>query len=100
VGAPLGVLVGESVPHPVPGHGAAPAVRVQVTPLLLASFATVAANNWGRLTATLGLVGTMLTVISDAGVIVIVAVAVLVTSATEVAVMVTVAGVGTVAGAV
>ena len=93
---PLAVVVGAIVPH-VGEQGVPACVRVQVTPLLVTSFATVAINCCVALTATLAVVGDTETVIPT---IVAVAVADLVASATEVAVMVTVGLAGTVAGAV
>ncbi len=75
-------------------------VKVHVTPLLTGSLVTVAVNGWVPLVVTVGFVGEMLTLMGGAVVTVIVAEADLVGSATEVAVMVTVAGVGTLAGAV
>jgi hypothetical protein len=89
-------LVGETVPQP--GEQAvAPWVRVQVTPAPLMSFDTVAVKLWVPLTTTLGDVGEIET---DTPTMVAAAVPVLVKSDTEVAVIVTVAFAGTVAGAV
>ncbi len=83
---------------PQPGEQGVPAcVRVQVTPLLLTSFATMAINCPAVLTTTLAEVGETETVIART---VAVAAPDLDVSATEVAVSVTVAGLGTVAGAV
>ncbi len=75
-------------------------VKVHVTPLLAGSLVTVAVNCWVPLIATVGFVGEMLTLMGGATVTVIVAEADMVGSATEVAVSVTAAGVGTLAGAV
>ena len=98
MGDPLAVLAGATVPqageHEVPFW-----VRVQVTPPLLGSLATVAVNCCVALSATLAVVGATDTEIGGR-VTVTVAEADLVLSATEVAVTVTVAGEGTVAGAV
>jgi len=86
VGAPLAVLVGAIVPHP--GEQAIPpCVRVQVTPLLLASFRTVGINCCDRPTGTEALPGATETVMAGT---VIVAELDLVESATEVALTVTV----------
>ena len=93
---PLAVLAGATVPH-VGEHATPPWVKVQVTPLLVTSFATVAINCCVALTATLAVAGETETVIPTT---VAVAVADLDVSDTEVAVRVTVAGLGTVAGAV
>ena len=85
----------ESVPHvallqPEPE-------RAQVTPLFCASLVTVAVKFCGWLVCTLAEVGPTLT--ATGAVTVMVAAELLVLSATEVAVSVTVAGVGTAAGA-
>jgi hypothetical protein len=74
--------------------------RVQATPLFCESFVTVAAKFCVSPVCTLAVVGATLTTTAGAAVTVIVAVPCLVPSATEVAVSVTVAGVGTLAGAV
>ena len=95
--APLAVVAGAIVPQPGE-HTAPPCVSVQLTPLLLASFATVAVNCWLAVTVTFAVVGETETAIG--GVTVAVAVADFVVSATEIAVTVTCAGVGTADGAV
>ncbi len=96
VGAPLAVMGGAIVPQP--GEHAVPAcVKVQATPLLMTSFATVAMNCCVAFTATLAVVGETETVIPTT---VAVAVANLVVSVTEVAVIVTMGLVGTAPGAV
>ena len=87
--APLGVLAGVIVPHPGE-HGIPLCVSVQFTPLLLASFATVAVNCCVAFTLTLALDGETVTPIG--GATVTVAAANFVVSATEVAVTVTCAG--------
>lgn len=74
--------------------------RAHVTPLFAESFATMAVKFCVPLTATDAVLGETDTVIGGAAATVIVAVAVLVVSVAEVAFSVTVAGVGTVAGAV
>jgi hypothetical protein len=74
--------------------------RLHVTPELVGSFVTVALKFCVALTTTEAVLGETDAVIGGAVVIVIVAEAVLVPSVAEVAVRVTVAGVGTVAGAV
>ncbi len=96
MGVPLAVVVGATVPH-VGEHVTPPCVKIQVTPLLLTSFVTVAMNCFVALTTTLAEVGETETVIPT---IVAVAVADLVPSATEVAVTVTAGFAGTDAGAV
>ena len=74
---------------------------VQVTPLFCASFCSVAVKPCVPIPAcTLGVVGLTLTMIARGAVMVMVAEELLVLSVTEVAVSVTVAGEGTVAGAV
>jgi hypothetical protein len=98
VAIPVVVVRGKTVPHVAPAHPAP--VTVYVTPLLPVSFVNVAVNVCVPLTVTLAVVGATETVIGGAAVIVTVAEADLVGSATEVAVTVRVAGVGTVAGAV
>ena len=94
---PLGVVAGAMVPqpgeHPVPL-----CVSVQLTPLLPASFVTVAVNCCVPVTGTLAVAGETETAMG--GVMVIVAAADFVVSATETAVTVTCAGVGTADGAV
>ncbi len=99
VGVPLAVLVGATVPQ-LGEHAVPPCVRVQVTPALAGSFVTVAVNCCVVFTVTLAVVGATETEIGGGGVTVTVAEANLVGSATEVAVTVTMAGVGTVVGAV
>ena len=75
--------------------------NAQLTPLLAESFATVAEKIWVLPTATLAVVCDSFTEIAGAvAATVIVAVAVFVPSATDVAVRVTLAGLGTAAGAV
>ena len=93
---PLAVVVGATVPH-VAAHANPPCVRVQVTPPLLTSFATVAVNCCVALTTTLAEVRETETIIATT---VAVAVPVLVRSDTEVAVIVTAGLAGTVVGAV
>src|SRR2546430_14156120 len=91
----LPVFIGLIVPQP--GEQGVPlCVSVQLTPLLLASFATVAVNCWLAVTVTLAVVGE--TEIAMGGLTVAVAVADFVVSATEVAVTVTCGGVGTADG--
>jgi len=85
----------DSVPQATPLHPAPD--NTQVTPLLCASLVTVAVKFCGWLVCTLATVGATLT--ATGGVTVIVAAELLVLSATEVAVSVTVAGLGTVEGA-
>ncbi len=93
----LGVVVGEKLPH-----CALPQVTDQVTPALVLSLVTTAANAALVVAASeVGGAGLRATVMGAAGaVIVIEAVTDLVESDTEVAVTVTVAGLGTLAGAV
>lgn len=87
--------------EPQAGEQAAPLwVKVHATPEAVGSFVTVALKLCVALTFTVGLAGEIVTVMGGAAVTVIVARADLVGSAAEVAVIVTVAGVGTVAGAV
>lgn len=75
--------------------------RVQVTPLFCGSFCTVAVKACDCPVCTDALVGETLTPTGSGGAVtVMVAVAVLVESATDVAVSVTVAGLGTPVGAV
>ena len=95
--APLAVLAGVIVPHPGE-HGIPLCVSVQFTPLFLGSFVTVAVNCCVAFTLTLALDGETVTPIG--GATVTVAAANFVVSATEVAVTVTCAGVGTADGAV
>lgn len=93
---PLAVVVGAIVPH-VGEQGVPACVRVQVTPLLVTSFATVAINCCMALTATLAVGGATETVIPTT---VAVAEFDLDVSDTEVAVIVTIGLAGRVAGAV
>jgi hypothetical protein len=74
--------------------------RVQLTPLLCESFCTVAVKACDWLVCTDALVGDTLMLIAGGAVIVIAAAALFVVSVTDVAVMVTVAGLGAVGGAV
>lgn len=97
VAAPLAVPVGKRFPHVAPEQPAPE--RLQVTPLFCASFCTVAVNCDVVLTSSVAEVAESCTLIAG-DVIVIVAEAVLVGSATEEAVSVTLAGLGTLAGAV
>lgn len=90
-------LAGETEPHVAGAQATPPLVKVQVTPEPLMSFDTVAVKPCVPLTTTLGEVGEIET---DTPRIVAVAVVVLLKSDTEVAVMVTAALAGTVAGAV
>jgi hypothetical protein len=83
------------VPQAEPEHPSP--VTVQVTPLSAGSLTTVAVKSWVASTTTVAEVGDTETLIAT---IVTVADADLLLSATEVAVTVTVAGVGTAAGAV
>ena len=88
-----------SVPHDVPLQPAPD--RDQVTPLLWGSFVSVAANALVPMPAcTLAVAGETVTTIADAALRVMVAVFDFVPSRLEVAVSVTVAGLGSVAGAV
>src|SRR5437667_444506 len=94
---PLGVVAGAMVPQP--GEQDVPlCVSVQLTPLLPASFVTVAVNCCVPVTGTLAVAGETETAMG--GVMVIVAAADFVVSATETALTVTCAGVGTADGAV
>jgi len=94
---PLGVLVGETVPQP--GEQLAPFCdRVQKTPRLAGSFMTVPVNLCVLPTTTVAEVGETET--ETGGVTVTMAETVLVVSVTDVAVTVTVAGLGTLLGAV
>jgi hypothetical protein len=93
------LLDGTIVPHAIPVQPAP--LSVQVTPWFLASFATVAVNSRLLFVITLPpAAGVRVTLTLGAAVTVIVAVADLFPSATEVAVNVTLAGLGTLAGAV
>lgn len=97
--APEALEVGAIVPH-WPSLQLEP-IKVQVTPLLRASFRTVAVNCWVPFGTTLAEVGEIMTEIDPAGAVtVIVAAADFEVSETEVAVNVTAAGTGTEAGAV
>jgi hypothetical protein len=97
--APEALEAGATAPHvaalqPVP-------VTTQVTPLFAESFATVAVNAWVPLTTTLAVVKDNVTDTGAAPVVnVILVVADFVASATDVAVSMTVPGLGIVAGAV
>ena len=94
---PLEVVAGTMVPQ-LGEHGVPLCVSVQFTPLLLASFATVAVNCCVAFTLTFAVAGETETPMG--GVTVTVPAASFVVSATEVAVTVTCAGVGTADGAV
>lgn len=96
IATPEALVLVESIPHVAPEHPVP--LSVHVTPLLCASLVTVAVKFCVRLTVTFAVVGATVTPI--AGATVIVAEAVRDVSATEVALSVTVAGDGTVAGAV
>ena len=96
IATPDALVVADSAPHVAPEHPV-PA-SVQFTPLFCASLLTVAVKFCVKLTVTVAVVGATATEI--AGSIVIVAEKLFVPSATEVAVMLTVAGDGTLAGAV
>jgi len=93
---PEALVLVESVPQLAPEHPVP--LSVHVTPLFCASFVTVAVKFCVRLTVTLAVVGATVTPI--AGATVIVAEAVRDVSAADVAFRVTVAGEGTVPGAV
>ena len=95
--APLAVLAGLIVPQPGE-HGVPLCVSVQLTPLLLASFATVAVNCCVAFTLTFGAPGETDT--PTAAITVTVAVAETVVLATDVATTVTLGFVGMVDGAV
>jgi hypothetical protein len=89
----------ESVPHAEPLQPAPESA--QVTPLFCESFWTVAVKAWDCSTVTDWLAGETATLIGGGGAVTVtVALAVFVLSVTDVAVKVTVAGLGTVAGAV
>src|SRR5207249_1450255 len=79
-------------------HTAPPCVSIQLTPLLLGSFVTVAVNCWVVFAVTLAVVGETDTAIG--GVTVAVAVADFVASAADVATTLTFGFAGTVHGAV
>jgi hypothetical protein len=96
---PEALAFAESVPHAVPLQPAP--LSAQLTPLFCASFITVALNPCVPPGAcTLAVFGETATAIAGGAVIVIVAAADLLVSATAVAVTITVAGEGTVPGAV
>ena len=95
--APLAVLAGLIVPQPGE-HGAPLCVSVQLTPLLLASFATVAVNCWLAVTVTFAAPGETDT--PTAAITATVAVAETVVLATDVATTVTLGFAGMVDGAV
>ena len=99
IGAPDALDGADSMPHAAPLHPAPESA--QVTPLLAGSFVTVALT-WSIPPAcTLAAVSETVTLIAGgAAVTVIVTEADFVVSATEVAVSITVAGVGTLAGAI
>src|SRR5439155_26791735 len=97
VALPISVFTGFIVPQPGE-HGVPLCVSVQFSPLLPASFVTVAVNCCVFVTSTLAVVGETDTAIG--GVTVAVAVADFVASAADVAVTVTFGLVGTAAGAV
>jgi hypothetical protein len=93
------LVLEDNVPHVFPEQPAP--VNVQFTPLFCASFCSVAVKDCVPTSAcTLLAVGETATTIAGAVVTVIVAAADFVPSATEVAVSVTLAGEGTLAGAV
>ena len=97
--APEALAFAESVPQAVPAQPTP--LSVQLTPLFCASFVTVALNPCVPPAAcTLAVFGETATAITGGAVIVIVAAADLLASATDIAVSVTTAGVGTLAGAV
>jgi len=93
IATPLAELVADRVPQVAPEQPS-----LQVTPALLGSLVSVAVSCCGPFTSTRPAVGVRLTTMSD--VMVTVAAANRVLSVTEVAVMVTLAGLGQVAGAV
>ena len=95
--APLAVLAGLIVPQPGE-HGAPLCVSVQLTPLLLASYATDAVNCWLDVTVTFAAPGETDT--PTAAMTVTVAVAETVVLATDVATTVTLGFAGMVDGAV
>ncbi|OLE16984.1 MAG: hypothetical protein AUG83_00900 [Acidobacteria bacterium 13_1_20CM_4_57_11] len=94
---PLEVVAGAMVPQ-LGEHGVPLCVRVQFTPLLLGSFVTVAVNCCVAFTVTFAVGGE--TEAAMGGMTVTVAVADFVVSATEIALIVTWAGLGTADGAV
>jgi hypothetical protein len=96
---PEALVLAESVPHAVPLQP--PPLSAQLTPLFCASFVTVALNPCVPPGAcTLAVFGETATAITGGAVIVIAAAADLLASATAVAVTITVAGEGTLPGAV
>ena len=95
---PDGLELFESVPQAAPLQPEPD--RVQVTPLFCGSFCTVAVKVCDCPVCTDALVGDTLMLIAGGAVIVIAAAALFVVSVTDVAVMVTVAGLGAVGGAV
>jgi hypothetical protein len=99
MGVPLAELVAESAPQVAPAHPVPDKVQATLG-VAEGSFVTVAVKFCLPLTATDAVLGETDTAMGGAAATVIVAVAVLVPSVAEVAVNVTVAGVGTVAGAV
>jgi len=99
IGVPDALVAAESVPHVAPEQPNPD--TVQLTPLFCESFATVAVNACVPIPAcTLCVAGATVTPIVGTDVTVITAVPLRAASATEVAVRVTVAGVGTELGAV
>ena len=98
IAAPEALVFAESVPQAAPLQPEPD--RVQVTPLFCESFCTVAVKVCDWPVCTDALVGDTPTLMAGAAVIVIAAAALFVVSATDVAVMVTVAGLGAAAGAV
>jgi hypothetical protein len=98
--APDRLVAGETVPQVLTGQAAAASDRDQFTPLFCASFCRVALNICEAPVCTLDMEGVTATTIAGGGAeMVIVAVEVFVLSVTEVAVNVTVGGVGAAAGA-
>jgi hypothetical protein len=100
--APDRLVAGETVPQELAVQAAPPdSDKDQFTPLFCVSFCSVAVNICEAPVCTLDMVGDTATTIAGGGAeMVIVAVEALVLSATEVAVNVTVGGVGGAAGAV
>ena len=101
--APDRLVAGETVPQVLTGQAAAASDRDQFTPLFCVSFCSVALNICEAPVCTLDMEGVTATTIAGGGAvgaeIVIVAVEDFVLSVTEVAVNVTVGGVGAAAGA-
>jgi hypothetical protein len=101
--APDRLVAGETAPQVLTGQAAAASDRDQFTPLFCASFCTVALNTCEAPVCTVDMEGVTATTIAGGGAagaeIVIVAVEDFVPSVTEVAVNVTVGGVGAAAGA-